>query len=232
MLFSEGSEIFSYRKIAHSRVTSEQLSQCSILFSKQYGIWGRQGPRPGLPVTMKATTLRKTFLNDDGAFLVLAIDEESDTLAGHAFARRFSVPSLGGNVLWITQLVVNTVYRNCGVGTHLISNALDHRDLCAGLVTSHPYAVRALERACRKTVSAHFAATYGQDIIEASGVGYLEGRSINLLDGCCKIDTGFHVNHTEVNGIIAELNRQPASGWLLGTINDGEEFVAVVDLRT
>jgi GNAT superfamily N-acetyltransferase len=181
---------------------------------------------------MSTPALRRTFLTVDGTFLVVAIDEDANVLAGHAFARRFPVTEgLRGNALWITQLVVESTYRNRGIGAHLISTALDSRDVCVGLVTSHPYAVRALEKACRRAVSIEFAAFYGQYILDSSGVTYLGGRTAVVADGCCKINTGFFVDHTEVNTILAGLIEKPISGWCLGTIEDGEEFLAVVDLR-
>jgi GNAT superfamily N-acetyltransferase len=230
MLFSEGSEVVTYRKITHNKVSPEQLAQCRNLFNSQYGIWGPQGPKPGFPVTMTKEALRRTFLSGNGTFLVLAIDEDRNVLAGHAFARRLPLTgAFRGNALWITQLVVNSTYRNRGIGAHLISTALDNKDVCVGLVSSHPYAVRALEKACRRTVGIEFAASYGQHVLDSSGVAYLEGRTAVVTGGCCKISTDFYVDHTEVNAIIAGLIA--GSGWCLGTIEDGEEFLAVVDLR-
>jgi GNAT superfamily N-acetyltransferase len=261
MLFPEGSDVVTYRKITHNKVTTEQFEQCWSLFNSQYGIWGPQGPRPGLPVTMSKEALRRTFLSGDGTFLVLAIDGDANVLMGHAFARRFVVTCGGtekdlqgegvqgegvqgegvqgegvqGNALWITQLVVGSKYRNRGIGTHLISTALDNKDVCVGLVSSNSYAVRALEKACRRAVGIEFAASCGQHILDSSGVAYLEGRTAVITNGCCKINTDFYVDHTEVNGITAGLlagsHEEQTSAWHLGTINDGEEFLAMVDLR-
>ena len=231
MLFAEGSGAVSYKKLAHDRIPVELLVRCAKLFSEQYGVWGPLGPRPGHPVTMSASALRKNLLDADGTFLVVAIDEDCDAVAGHAFARRFAVPELlGRSALWITQLVVNSSYRNRGIGAHLISTALDPRDVCAGLATSHPYAVRALEKATRKECVVDFVRIWGQTVLDASGVPYLHGRVVSLGLGStagCRIDTQFFVDHTEVNGILETLDER----WKLGRIADGEEFVALVDLR-
>jgi len=191
---------------------------------------------------MSASALRRALLAEDGTFLVIAMDEDTNTLAGHAFARRFPVSALEGAelpksgnrvplegfALWITQLVVNKNYRRRGVAAHLISTALDGKDICAGLVTSHPYAVRALENACRKACNVDFTFRWGQTILGICGVEYL--RELVVTNENCAVNTNFYVDHTEVNQII---ERMGAEGrWFLGSLEDGEEFVAVVDLRS
>ncbi|KAI9091710.1 hypothetical protein DFS34DRAFT_634618 [Phlyctochytrium arcticum] len=155
-MLPEGIQDISYRKVAARKVTQELLKECASLFRTNYGVWGKGGYRPGHPVSLPPTKLKTDFLFKDDCFLVVAKDHEADILIGHAFAVRFPVPELGGYAVWITQLVVHSAYRNKEVATHLVTLALSKQDVCAGLVSSHPYAVRALERATKQRSSVDF----------------------------------------------------------------------------
>jgi hypothetical protein len=89
-----------------------------------------------------------------------------------------------GKVSWITQLVVHSDYRQRGVAKKLcrLAWAVDHY-YAAGLVTSHPYAVRALERAtqrsCDRATSMHAA----HEIVACCTVPYVQGKTLCFEDG-------------------------------------------------
>ena len=145
-----------------------------------------------------------------------------DEIIGHAFATTFNYPNYG-NVTWITQLVVSSSYRRNGIATRLCRLAWATKepsaeDFACGLVTSHPHAVRALERATGRVCDKAGAEQHAVGLIAASGIPYVQGCTVNDS----KIDTQFYVDHTEINKIVREQQRN----WVLGDLPDGKEFFA------
>jgi len=90
-------------------------------------------------------------------------------------------------------------------------------------VSSHPHAVRALERAKSKSCDPKEISKHAESLITASGITYVQGCPLVLSADCSVINTHFFVDHTEVNEL---LNKE--SDWKLGPLNDGEEFFAFV----
>jgi GNAT superfamily N-acetyltransferase len=91
----------------------------------------------------------RRLLDVDGAFAALT------HLNGNLVAYAFLVigpADGGGEISWVTQLVVHTDYRNKKVATRLLHAAWGLSDRFAwGLATANPYAVRALEAATRRS---------------------------------------------------------------------------------
>ena len=89
-----------------AEVTTEQLQQCSNLFSSAYGIWSAQGRRPHRHVTASARRLKLDYLFDPKTCgIVVAKDLEKECLVGQAFYVKYPY-SMDKEVIWITQLVV------------------------------------------------------------------------------------------------------------------------------
>ncbi|EFJ38393.1 hypothetical protein SELMODRAFT_437314 [Selaginella moellendorffii] len=148
----------------------------------------------------------KEIFFDDRCFVSLALLENK--VIGQAFCRRFWYGPLQGDVVWIIQLV----------------RALDGpSDVAAGLVSSHPYAIRALESATNTRVDPSFLTQHAVGIIRSSQVPYIHKREITGF----RINTEFFVDHTEVNAI-----RDGDPDWKLGSLEDGEEIVvSAVDME-
>ncbi|XP_024527922.1 uncharacterized protein LOC9636095 [Selaginella moellendorffii] len=202
-----------------STLSDELAAQCAKLFSTSYGVWGRGAPpdRVGKRAKMSVTWMRREIFFDDRCFVSLALLENK--VIGQAFCRRFWYEPLQGDVVWIIQLVVNPFFRHQGVATKLIKRALDGpSDVAAGLVSSHPYAIRALESATNTRVDPSFLTQHAVGIIRSSQVPYIHKREITGF----RINTEFFVDHTEVNAI-----RDGDPDWMLGSLEDGEEIVGI-----
>mmetsp|Transcript_7534 Transcript_7534/g.18680 ORF Transcript_7534/g.18680 Transcript_7534/m.18680 type:complete len:243 (-) Transcript_7534:306-1034(-) len=212
-----------YTTMAACGVSDDQLQACAQLFSSQYGTWGHLGPKPGARVKLSAAKLREQCLFDrDTCFLVTA--KIGGVLVGHAFSTTFWYEPGGGCVSWITQLCVSAEHRSRGIASRLCRHswAIDATFAC-GLVTSHPHAVRAVERATGRLCNPTISMQHADRMISASGIPYMQSRTVArpASPGGCTIDTGFFVDHTEVNRLISA---QP--NWHLGDLPEGHEFFA------
>lgn len=186
--------------------------------------------QPFLPAMLPSgclvvTKLREQLLfDDDTCFLVTATLHNE--LVGHAFGCQFWYPSGQSRhrVTWITQLVVSSVHRGKGIGSQLCCHSwATGSDFACGLVTSHPYAVRALERATgRLCCSRTIVMEHGKALVRESGIPYVQGCEVILPEsGGCLINTVFFVDHTDVNQLITQQH-----DWELGSLPDGHEFFA------
>jgi hypothetical protein len=127
-----------------------------------------------------------------------------------------------GLVSWVTQLVVHPAYRNMGVGRRLCRIAWGAgRFFAAGLVTSHPFAVKALERATERDCNRSLIEEHAADLVRHCNIPYVQGKQLCFEGGKCLVDTQFCVDHSEVEQLRARL-----SGWRLGPLEDGKEFLA------
>jgi hypothetical protein len=208
-------------------VDDNMLVDAAALFSNHYGTWSAAAEsqccriKAGDRVQLTAKRLRSEYLGAEGCFLVRAFVDKK--FAGHAFGKRFTMRDNRQGV-WITQLVVDSNHRHQNLAKKLIYQCCcDARvDIC-GLVTSHPYAVRALERATKRPVIREYVLAEADAICRATGVGYLANSKFHFDLGKTVIRTNFYVDHTEILAIL-----QAYDGWNLGPVCDGEEFVAIV----
>jgi len=203
-------EKISYCDFAKSKISDDLLKACGKLFSEHYAV------RPnGDRVKMGPQTLKKLFLFNEKCRLVFAQDAE--VIIGHAFYVLFE--SELGKSIWITQLIVDKEYRNRKIAKTLISIILSHGWEVVGLVSSHPYAIKSLERSTERFVDPEINQRYAEDIIRSSNVPYL--KDAKIYDNV--IDTNFDVDHKEINDILNQLN-----DWKLGTLPDKFEFIGLI----
>jgi hypothetical protein len=202
-------------------ISASIIDACSRNFSQHYGVWA--DPARGR-VTMSGKALRKNYLDNDQCKLVIAFCGSMENVVAHAFYNTFSVMDIG-EVVWVTQLVVNPGYRNQKVAQYMLHAALGTTCCCAGIASSHPFAVMALERAmgahCKKQLTQAHAAS----IIVESGVTYLKEKELQFEDDLCLINTGFLIDHREPHAALDVLG--PGT-WHLGPLLEGHEFVAIV----
>jgi hypothetical protein len=149
-------------------------------------------------------------------------------LLRHAFARMtvlfaFVCNSQQGEVSWITQLVVHLDWRKRGIAKQLCRLACGTRNhyFVCGLVSSHPYAARALEGATMRRCDRNLALQHAQELINYSGIPYIKGKDLCFDDGRCLIDTQFPVDHSGVDHILLTIDN-----WQLGPLDDNKEFFA------
>ena len=220
---------YSISVVAARSISDATLTQCAELFSNNYGVWSEacEPPlRPGTRVKMSAARLRSMLLFDESCGVVLYKQSDDDLLVGQAFYCTFSVPE-HGDVRWITQLVVSDQHRRRGIAEVLLHNTIfkcnGHSLFAAGLVSSHPAAVRALQRACGPTtINAHNNVLYARRIHTSCTVPYLRPCQLHVDESRCVVDTHFFVDHTEVLTILRQ-----TSQWVLGDLLEGHEFFAI-----
>lgn len=207
-----------YTTFPAAEVTSMQLQACATLFSEHYGVWGPGAAAPGGRVRLSPSRLQAQCLFNESCSLTTAT--AGSTLVGHVFSAKFQYRE--GTVSWITQLVVHSSYRSQGIASALCRRAWDiQADFACGLVTSHPHAVRALERATQRRCDPALIQQHAEGLVEASGIPYLRGCGLPRPGESCAINTCFFVDHTEVNQLLGCMR-----GWRLGSLLDGEEFFA------
>jgi len=202
-------------------INDRTLEECSELFSSNYGIWGPKGRNPGKPVKLSPSRIKQQCLFDPKKCSSASARTLDGTLVGHAFICMF--PYNRCNASWITQLVVDSRFRHRGIAKTLCKMAWDDRCTAWGIVTSHPFAVRALEKITGFKCSIELIAQQAESLIEEAGVPYIDASRLRISESKCAIDTEYFVDHEEVNSLVSA-----EADWLLGTLNDGEEFFAFV----
>jgi hypothetical protein len=167
------------------------------------------------------------YLSDPQCRLAIASDGPFEkAIVGHVFYKRFRVNKLKRDVIWITQMVVNSNYRHQKIAQTLLHAIMGTTCTCIGLASSHPYAVLALEKAVGRSAKASqaFARAFANDIITESGIPYLMGKEFLFQDDLCLINTEFFVDHDEPQAALDSIGQS----WELGPLRDGHEFVAVI----
>ena len=214
---------YSFQWMPGSELAPEVLGECAELFSAHYGVWSPRGPRPGKSIRLSPEKLRG-FL-PKGSFAILA--RQDGALIGHAFLLRTELPGRGV-VSWVTQLVVHRAHRECGVARRLLFPLWGFSDHFAwGLVTSNPYAVRALERQTHRRCDPAMTRRYAGELeaLGATWIPYIRPGTITVEERRCVIDTAYDVDHARVP---EKLERATQKGvpWTLGLIDEGEEWFA------
>lgn len=173
-------------------LAAAQLQAMAELFSAHYGVWGKGGPAPGARVRLSAARLRASYLPDGACFTALATDAASGEHVGHATYRLF--PFQGGLGMWVSQLVVHRDWRGRKVASQLLGAAVaaPHNLRACGLASSHPHAVRAMEKAVGARCSPAVIADIAPAFLAASGVAYVQGKELRIAasDGAATAGTG------------------------------------------
>jgi SAM-dependent methyltransferase len=219
---------FSWRWLPGDEAIQDEqlLAGCTALYSGHYGIWGDRGPHPGEHIHMSASRLREALSSSD---TWLACAYHFDRLIGYCAAVRAEVPDRG-RIVWVTQLVVDSSFRQASVGTTLLFGVWQFSDCYAwGLATPNPYAVRALETATRRPCRLSVIKELGPEILQALAqrVAYLpdtlytdtEGRLLPI------IDTRFFVDLAGIEDM-REAAARSNRPWQLGMIGEGQEWFA------
>lgn len=201
------------------------LLQCSELYSKHYGVWGKEGIRPQKPIRLSNNRLRE-WLDKEHVSIYYAT--ENDVVIGYAIA--FSKNEQGyGIVTWVTQLVVHRDYRNRGIAKKILLSIWGFSNHFAwGIVSANPYAIRALEKATRRRAypmrikkNATKLRNIGRD-----NVTYINDDTVfNICKDRSIVNTQFYVDHSDTINKIANVTSKDVP-WELGMIEEGWEWFA------
>ncbi|KAK2743502.1 hypothetical protein FQN57_004799 [Myotisia sp. PD_48] len=225
----------TFETIPRDQITDAMLTEAAKLFNENYGIWGEHSHSPGKPVKLSGRRLRAQYLPDPaGASCYIRVIADGN-LVGNAFACRWKHD--GKNICWITQLVVDRNYRECGLASGLLRLLRSHGDDIYGIMSSHPAACMAAASSFGKGIGqVDFDLIEGSAnaIMEASPISYirearLRGTLFDSKDSTglvCGVNTGFFVDHEEP---LKALNivRQNWH-WPLGDLPHGHEYLLVL----
>ena len=218
---------FQFCGLSHARRFGALIKECAQLFSDHYGFWNEQGYKPGGSVQLSAHRLRAQCLFDPNTCRLAVARHTSGELAGQAFYCDFLYKPSGRRVIWVTQLVVSSKYRGCRLSTTMLVQPCANKNIFAcGLVSSHPYAVKALESASKTICDHALTLLHAERIVRASRVSYIQDRPLVIsMAGTSRqsvMVTDFQVCHKEVDA-----KRSALADWQLGPLESGEEFLAL-----
>lgn len=201
------------------------VNQCIDLYSNHYGVWGDKGVHPGKHVKLSRERL-EPWLNSDSAMLYYATYQEK--LIGYAIAVRAKSKNFG-TISWVTQLVVHSDYRNQGIAKNILFSIWGFStDDVWGIVSSNPYAIRALEKATRRRAT---PIRIKKNLARLKRIGkeyvpYINDDSDVMIDEShCQINTHFFVSHEETQERLKNVISENIP-WLLGMLDEGWEWFA------
>lgn len=206
-------------------ITPELIKECSDLYSEHYGIWSHSAPRhSGQKIKLSPERIRELLTEE--AWLYLA--KTNDKLIGYAVAIRLKVKKPYGICSWVTQLVVREEYRNKGIAKELLFSIWGMSDDYAwGIISSNPFAIRALEKATRRRCAPQRILKNHKKMLSLSisKVPYVKGDiKIEITRETSKINTQFFVDHSMLDKMIQEASTN--APWLLGSLEEGWEWFA------
>ncbi len=202
------------------------LDECSALYSEYYGLWSNVSPRfPGQRIRLSPQWIAK-WLDFKCARLYCArIDKK---LIGYAIVSVDKVKNYG-QIAWVTQLVVHERYRHRGIGKTLLFLIWKFSDYFAwGILTSSPYAVRALEKATRRRCDPQRIKKNYRMLLNfgTKNVDYVNAEmEIVVTDDSSLVNTNFLADHSQLNEMIKNVSTAETQ-WTLGNLKEGWEWFA------
>lgn len=206
----------------------ETIKKCSKLFSEHYGQWSKENPL-GLTGNVKLSESRiRDLLCREDTCLYYAVDIITNDLVGYAIALRTRIKHYGV-FSWVTQLVVHTDHRNKGIAKKLLFSIWGlSNDYAWGIITSNPYAVRALEKATRRRSIPIRIKKKIDTIIDigSKNISYINESTKYVIDNDhAKVDTRFYVSHDSITEKLMKVISEEKP-WLLGELDEGWEWIA------
>ncbi|KAF8954531.1 hypothetical protein BDZ97DRAFT_1766063 [Flammula alnicola] len=231
--------------IEGKNVDDSTLTACATLFSENYGVWSSQvqAPlKPGTRVRMTAKRLRDECLGDP-ANSMLSLCHVNGQYVGHAFATCWK--SVGGNICWITQLVVSSHHRERGIATSLIRCIKEDSSIqytSMGIASSHPAACLALAKAARvnmRNVDLEVIKKYAIDVTNSTPISYIKHAALRgslfhndaQSGAISSVFTKFFVDHREPVEALVRWKHNQDLDWPLGELLEGHEFFFVVPVN-
>ncbi|MDR0978368.1 MAG: GNAT family N-acetyltransferase [Lachnospiraceae bacterium] len=204
------------------------LEECAELYSNHYGKWGEEDPLHGNNIKLPKQKLYKWLPNEQTGIYTARHGEK---LVGYAIALRCNMAN-HGIVSWVTQFVVHTDYRHQGIGSNLLRHIWGmSNDYAWGIVTSNPYAVRALEKATRRISDPKIICTENRfNKLLNFGQQYIGNYITKPIETQCdkttsQINTKFNVDHSTIPKSIESLKNNGVK-WKMGELKEAWEWFA------
>ncbi|MBF0310525.1 MAG: GNAT family N-acetyltransferase [Magnetococcales bacterium] len=205
-------------------VSPELIDEYAKFYSEHYGYW--QSPAAPLKrIKLGSEHLKKWFTDERSQVAEARLQNE---LIGYAISIQAKTAK-GKIISWVTQLVVHSDHRQKGVGKELLFSAWCFSDHFAwGLLSSNPYAVRALEKATRRRCDPARIHKNRKMLFNfgLQHVWYIKPDTCwTTGENASIIDTTFNVDHSRLPEMIEHVT-SPEKPWLLGELPDGWEWAA------
>jgi len=204
----------------------EFLKECADLYSNHYGFWSDKSPwHPGERIKLSPSRISE-WLDFPGAKMFYA--RLNGLLIGYCIATIEKVPKYG-QIAWVSQLVVHEKYRHKGVGKNLLFSIWTFSNYFAwGVLTSSPYAIRALEKATRRRcVPIRIKRNKGMLFSFAvRNISYVtEDMEVEIDDKSSRMNTNFFADHSQLLKMIENVTTEETP-WTLGHLDEGWEWFA------
>ncbi|MDD5772980.1 MAG: methyltransferase domain-containing protein [bacterium] len=207
------------------RLTDACLNELSAFYSLHYGIWSKNTTnRPCGRVHMSPSLIKK-FIKQPNVHVTRA--RIGEKLIGYAVANASPIPRLG-LLCWITQLVVDSNHRNKCVAKRLILELSKRYQFSSwGLITSNPYAVRALESVTQRRCDSTHIRKYSELLIGfgQSAIPLIQNASLQIDTEYCVLNSGYCLDLSDIPSMMKNAERDNAP-WPLGVIKEGQEWFA------
>ncbi|GHS98550.1 hypothetical protein FACS1894108_06900 [Planctomycetales bacterium] len=230
-----------FNDIEYSKVTllerPDVLTECADLYSKYYGIWANNSPMAGQPIKLSASRIHKWFPNENTNLYTARDRAHDNVLIGYAIALRANISNRRA-VSWVTQLVVHNDYRQQGIGSHILRHIWGmSNDYAWGIVTSSPFAIRALEKATRRRCDPKEigkkngeAKSRADRLLELGNdnIGNYISNSIErrIDESTAQINTNFPADHSKISDRIRDLCKKNNLEWIMGDLQEKWEYFA------
>ena len=204
------------------------INEMSELYSNHYGLWGKTSKNYGKRISLSESFIRKWITNEN---TYIATARNKNKLVGYAIAiQSYKNRTESKNAIsWITQLVVHQDYRQHGIGKELLFSFWGFSNHYAwGIMSSNPYAIRALEKATYRRVQPSIIKTkeVGLKKFGIENVSYLDKTTEFIITPKnSKVNTKFPSDISKINEKLENVTKKGVP-WLLGEIEEGWEWLA------
>lgn len=200
-------------------MTEQDCFEFSHLFSTNYGRWGQSAPENKRGKRIKMSSQRYRSLRDMEDMYV-SYCQDDGIIIGSCFFLKKRLEN-GKVCVWITQLVVNSMYRKHGIAKRLLQSAWGFSDYSAwGLATANSITIKALESVTWRKVDPTEIMDHIDDIRTLCASLPYSAGAISLDSNISFINTSFPVErekHFDIDNIYIER---------LGNLPEGQEWLA------
>lgn len=210
-----------FKTIKCSALTEEQLQDCSILYSENYGFYSGidDKSKQGKHIKLSPEAYRKLGAN---ANMYVSLCYDGDKLLGHAFFLR-KILTNGEKCSWVTQLLVHHLYRNRKIATRLLQSAWGFSDYFAwGLATTNALTIKTLESVTWRQVDPSVINNHLDEIGQmCDEIAFTDKEQIRMDVHKSQIFTDFYPEFQRLENNLTDVYVKK-----LGTIDDGCEWLA------
>lgn len=219
MYFSKTENNIRYIDKKMLELTEEELKNSSDLFSENYGVYSNScANKAGQQIKMGVSYYKKHYLNDDYR---IAMAYNGDSLIGHAIYIK-KVVEEDIKMSWVIQLVVHNQYRGKGIGTRLLHSIWGFSNYSAwGLATANPCTVKVLENATLRRANPKII-SQNLDKIKLLSSHIDFASDFEVTEEKSVLKSNFFVEHGDIKNNIDKIY----DNWILGDLNEGEEWLA------